>query len=229
MENSGDSIAANVKRILETLPTGIILVAAAKARTAREVEEALRAGVTHVGHNYVQEAEQMIPLIKVPQLQGKVRWHMIGHLQKNKVKKAVRLFDMIETLDSWPLAKLIDRRCAAIGKTMAVLVEVNIGREASKTGVLPEEVDDLVRRVSDLQHIRVQGLMTMGPRFGDPENARPYFRATKEAFDRLAKANLPNVEMRYLSMGMSNSYQGALEEGANMVRLGTVLFGEREP
>jgi len=229
MENSGDSIAANVKRILETLPTGVILVAAAKARTAREVEEVLRAGVTHVGHNYVQEAEQMIPLIKVPQLQGKVRWHMIGHLQKNKVKKAVRLFDMIETLDSWPLAKLIDRRCAAIGKTMPVLVEVNIGREASKTGVLPEEVDDLVRRVSDLQHIRVQGLMTMGPRFGDPEDARPYFRATKEAFDRLAKANLPNVEMRYLSMGMSNSYQGALEEGANMVRLGTVLFGEREP
>jgi pyridoxal phosphate enzyme (YggS family) len=135
---------------------------------------------------------------------------------------------MIETLDSWPLAELIDRRCAAIGKTMPVLVEVNIGREASKTGVLPEGVDDLVRRVSDLQHIRVQGLMTMGPRFGDPENARPYFQATKEAFDRLAKANLPNVEMRTLSMGMSNSYQVALEEGANMVRLGTVLFGERQ-
>jgi pyridoxal phosphate enzyme (YggS family) len=228
MENH--SIAANVKRILEALPPGVILVAAAKARMAKEVEEALRAGVTYVGHNYVQEAERMIPLIsEAPQLQDKVRWHMIGHLQKNKVKKAVRLFDMIETVDSWPLAKLIDRRCAAIGKTMPVLVEVNIGREASKTGLLPEEVDDLVRRVSDLQHIRVQGLMTMGPRFGDPEDARPYFRATKEAFDRLAKANLPNVEMRYLSMGMSNSYQVALEEGANMVRLGTVLFGEREP
>jgi len=230
MDNRDDSITANVKRILETLPPGVILVAAAKARTAREVEEALRAGVAYVGHNYVQEAEQMIPLIsQVPQFQGQVRWHMIGHLQKNKVKKAVRLFDMIETLDSWPLAKLIDRRCAAIGLTMPVLVEVNIGREASKTGLLPEEVDDLVRRVSDLKHIRVQGLMTMGPRFGDPEDARPYFRATKEAFDRLAKADLPNVEMRTLSMGMSNSYQVALEEGANMVRLGTVLFGEREP
>ena len=224
MSKGNDSIAANVKRIQETLPPGIILVAAAKARTPEEVEEALRAGVAHVGHNYVQEAERMIPAIK-----GKARWHMIGHLQKNKVKKAVRLFDMIETLDSWPLAELIDRRCAAIGKIMPVLVEINSGREASKTGVLPEEVDDLVRRVSDLQHIRVQGLMTMGPRFGDPENARPYFRATKEAFDRLAKANLPNVEMRYLSMGMSNSYQVAIEEGANMVRLGTVLFGEREP
>jgi hypothetical protein len=229
MSKGNDSIAANVKRILETLPSGVILVAAAKARTAREVEEALRAGVAYVGHNYVQEAEQMIPLIAAnKQLGQKVRWHMIGHLQKNKVKKAVRLFDMIETLDSWPLAELIDRRCAAMGLTMPVLVEVNIGREASKTGVLPEEVDDLVRRVSDLQHIRVQGLMTMGPRFGDPEDARPYFRATKEAFDRLAKADLPNVEMRTLSMGMSNSYQVALEEGANMVRLGTHLFGERE-
>ena len=222
MENSGDSIAANVKRILETLPTGVILVAAAKARTPEEVEEALRAGITYVGHNYVQEAERMIPAIE-----SKVRWHMIGHLQKNKVKKAVRLFDMIETVDSWPLAELIDRRCAAIGKTMPVLVEVNIGREASKTGVLPKEVDGLVRRLSDLQHIHVQGLMTMGPRFGNPEDARPYFRATKEAFDRLTRAKLPNVEMRYLSMGMSNSYQVALKEGANLIRLGTVLFEER--
>jgi len=229
MSKSDDSIAANVKRILETLPPGVILVAAAKARAPEEVEAALRAGVTHVGHNYVQEAERMIPAIEDPQLRDKVRWHMIGHLQKNKVKKAVRLFDMIETVDSWPLAELIDRRCAAIGKTMPVLVEINSGREASKTGVLPEEVDDLVRRLSDLQHIRVQGLMTMGPRFGNPEDARPYFRATKAAFDRLARANLPNIEMRYLSMGMSNSYQVAIEEGANIVRLGTVLFGERPP
>jgi pyridoxal phosphate enzyme (YggS family) len=224
MSKGNDSIAANVKRILETLPADVILVAAAKARTPEEMEAALRAGVAHVGHNYVQDAERMIPAIK-----GKARWHMIGHLQKNKVKKAVRLFDMIETLDSWPLAELIDRRCAAIGKIMPVLVEINSGREASKTGVLPEEVDNLVRRMSDLQHVRVQGLMTMGPRFGNPEDARPYFRATKEAFDRLARANLPHVEMRYLSMGMSNSYQVAIEEGANMVRLGTRLFGERQP
>jgi len=223
MSKGDDPIAANVKHILETLPPGVILVAAAKARTSEEVEAALRAGITYVGHNYVQEAERMIPAIK-----EEARWHMIGHLQKNKVKKAVGLFDMIETVDSWPLAELVDRRCAAIGKIMPVLVEINSGREASKTGALPEEVDDLVRRVSDLQHIRVQGLMTMGPRFGNPENARSYFRATKEAFDRLAKANLPNVEMRYLSMGMSNSYQVALEEGANLVRLGTVLFGERQ-
>jgi uncharacterized pyridoxal phosphate-containing UPF0001 family protein len=107
LSKGDDSIADNVKRILETLPPDVILMAAAKARTPEEVEEALRAGVTHVGHNYVQEAERMIPAIK-----EKVRWHMIGHLQKNKVKKAMRLFDMIETVDSWPLAELIDRRCA---------------------------------------------------------------------------------------------------------------------
>jgi pyridoxal phosphate enzyme (YggS family) len=225
MSKGDDAIAANVKRIQETLPPGVILVAAAKARTPQEVEAALRAGVTHLGHNYVQEAERMIPAIG--HQPSAITWHMIGHLQKNKVKKAVRLFDMIETLDSWPLAQLIDRRCAAIGKIMPVLVEINSGREASKAGVLPEDVDDLVRRLSDLQHIHLQGLMTMGPRFGNPQDARPYFRATKEAFDRLATANLPHVEMRYLSMGMSNSYRVAIEEGANMVRLGTVLFGER--
>ena len=110
---------------------------------------------------------------------------------------------------------------------MPVLVEINSGQEASKTGVLPEKVDELVRRLSELSHIHVQGLMTMGPRFGNPEDARPYFQATREAFERLSAASIPNVEMRYLSMGMSNSYQVAIEEGANVVRIGTLLFGER--
>jgi pyridoxal phosphate enzyme (YggS family) len=208
-----------VRRILETLPAGVTLVAASKSRSAEEVRAAIRAGVTCVGHNYVQEAEAMIPL--VPEA---VRWHLIGHLQRNKAKVAVLLFDMIETLDSWRLAVEIDKRCAAIDKVMPVLVEVNSGREASKTGVLPKDVDGLVRRASELPHLRIQGLMTMGPRFGDPEDARPYFRATREAFEHLAAADIPNAEMCYLSMGMSNSYQVAIEEGANMVRIGTRLF-----
>ena len=217
-----EAITSTVKRILETLPAGVTLVAAAKARSVEGVRAAIRAGVSCVGHNYVQEAARMMPLIQEP-----VRWHMIGHLQRNKAKKAVQLFDMIETLDSWRLAQEIERRCAVIDKVMPVLVEVNSGREVSKTGVLPEQVDELVWQVSELAHVRIQGLMTMGPRFGDPEDARPYFRATREAFERLAAANIPNVEMRYLSMGMSNSYQVAIEEGANMVRIGTLLFGER--
>jgi len=215
-------IAESVKRVLETIPPGVILVAAAKGRTPAEVEAAIQAGITCVGHNYVREAERMIGVVG-----PRVRWHMIGHLQRNKAKKAVQLFDVIETVDSWRLAVAIDRHCAAIGKVMPVLVEINSGREASKTGVLPEDVDDLVRQLSGLQHIHVQGLMTMGPRFGDPEEARPYFQATREAFERLAAMNLPNVTMRTLSMGMSNSYRVALEEKANVVRIGSSIFGSR--
>jgi hypothetical protein len=217
-----DSIETRVRHILETLPPHATLVAAAKSRTLEEVEAAIRAGVTCVGHNYIQEAERMIPAVS-----NKVRWHMIGHLQRNKAKRAVQLFDVIETVDSWRLAVAVDRRCEALGKVMPVLVEINSGREATKTGVLPEDLDDLVPRLSELEHIRLQGLMTMGPAFGDPERARPYFRATREAFERLAALKLPNVTMRYLSMGMSNSYQVALEEGANIVRIGTEIFGGR--
>ena len=217
-----DSIAARVSHILETLPPGVTLVAAAKGRTPAEVEAAIQAGITHVGHNYIQEARVMIPAMG-----DNATWHMIGHLQRNKVTRAIQLFDLIETVDSWRLAEALDRRCAAIGEVMPVLVEINSGREASKTGVLPENVDSFMQRLSELQHICVQGLMTMGPRFGDPEEARPYFQATRAAFERLAASNLPNVTMRYLSMGMSNSYHVAIEEGANVVRIGTKIFGRR--
>ena len=218
-----DSIREAIGRILKTLPEGVLLVAAAKTRTPEEVDAVIQAGVTAVGHNYVQEAERMIRV-----LGDRAKWHLIGHLQRNKVKKAVPLFDMIESLDSWELAERIDRRCETVGKVMSVLVEINSGREEAKTGVLPKEVDDLVRKLSGLRHLRVQGVMTMGPRFGDPEDARPYFRETKAAFDRLTSAGIPEVEMRYLSMGMSNSYRVAIEEGANVVRIGTKLFGERD-
>jgi pyridoxal phosphate enzyme (YggS family) len=216
------AIKKAVSDVLEELPPAVILVAAAKTRTSEEVLAAIEAGVTHVGHNYVQEAEKMRVLIG-----DRVQWHFIGHLQKNKAKKAVRLFDMIETVDSLDLARILDRECAAIGKILPVLIEINSGREPSKSGVLPEELDDLVRALSPLPHIRVQGLMTMGPLFGDPEHARPYFIETRRAFDRMAALQIPNMEMRHLSMGMSNSYKVALEEGANMIRIGTRLFGPR--
>jgi len=219
---SADSIAARASHILETLPPDVTLVAAVKGRTPAEVEAAIQAGITHVGHNYIQEARVMIPAMS-----DNVTWHMIGHLQRNKVKRAVQLFDLIETVDSWRLAETLDRHCAVTGKVMPILVEINSGREANKTGVLPENVDGFMQRINELQHICVQGLMTMGPRFGDPEEARPYFQATREAFERLAASNLPNITMRYLSMGMSNSYHVAIEEGANVVRIGTKIFGRR--
>jgi len=215
-------IKENVQQLLNELPRGVELVAATKDRTAEEVLQAVEAGIEIVGENYVQEAEKIYSVIG-----NRARWHMIGHLQKNKVKKAVALFDMIETVDSVDLAREIDKRCAKIGKVMPVLVEVNSGREEQKSGVLPENAEPLIKEISSLPNIKVMGLMTMGPRFGNPEDSRPYFVITREIFDRIKALKLPNVEMRYLSMGMTNSYHIALEEGANLVRIGTKIFGQR--
>lgn len=217
------NIEETIAKIISSLPPEIVLVAAAKTRTVEQVQAAIRGGVKMLGYNYVQEAERMYQVIG-----DRVQWHLIGHLQSNKVKKAVRLFDMIETIDSCKIAETVDRYCSEAGKIMPVLVEINSGKESNKTGVLPENVDEFVPKISELSNLRVQGLMTMGPRFGNPEDARPYFKATKAAFDRLSNAGIPNVELRYLSMGMSNSYQIAIEEGANIVRIGTKLFGERD-
>ncbi len=213
----------NVSCILGELPAGVQLVAAAKTRTPAEVLAVVSAGVKIIGENYVQEAERAYEAVG-----GRAKWHFIGHLQVNKAKRAVRLFDMIETVDSLKIARVIDKWCAQIGKVMPVLVEVNSGREKQKSGILPERAEKLIREISALKNIRVMGLMTMGPRLGNPENARPYFVKTRQIFEKIKKLNLPNVQMKYLSMGMSNSYNVALEEGANIVRIGSKLFGERE-
>jgi len=215
-------IEKSVIEILKSLPADVLLVAASKTRTPEEVQAAIRAGIKVIGYNYLQEAEKIYQVIG-----NQVKWHMIGHLQRNKVKKAVKLFDMIETIDSVQLAKMVDKQCALENKNMSVLIEINSGKESNKTGVLPEDVDELILKINDLLNLRVQGLMTMGPRFGNPEDARPYFKATKKVFDRLKKLDIPDVEMKYLSMGMSNSYKIAIEEGANIIRIGTRLFGER--
>ena len=212
-------IKENAKRLLNELPGGVELVAAAKDRTAEEVLEAVGAGIKIIGENYVQEAEKVYGVVG-----NKAKWHFIGHLQKNKVKKAVGLFDMIQTVDSVDIAEEIDKRCAQMGKVMPVLVEVNSGREKQKSGVLPEDAEGLIRAISTLPNIKVMGLMTMGPRFGSPEASRPFFITTREIFERIKGLKIPNVEMRYLSMGMTNSYLVALEEGANMVRIGTKIF-----
>jgi pyridoxal phosphate enzyme (YggS family) len=216
------AIKRNVKEILSELPDDVQLLAAAKTRDPREIMEAIEAGIRIVGENYVQEAERAYEVIG-----NKVAWHFIGHLQQNKAKKAVALFDMIETVDSIEIAREIDKRCAQSGKTMPVLIEINSGREKQKAGVYPEDAEQLVTEISALKNVRVMGLMTMGPQFGNPEDARPYFIETRRVFDRIKKLNLPLVEMKYLSMGMTNSYQIALEEGANIVRIGSRIFGER--
>lgn len=215
-------IKDNVAAILTQLPPGVELVAAAKTRTAAEILEAIEAGIGIVGENYVQEAAGVFPAVGC-----RARWHFIGHLQSNKVKRAVEIFDLVETVDSVALGREIDRRSAAAGKTMDVLVEVNSGREPQKAGVLPEEAELLVRALAGLPNLRVLGLMTMGPFEGDPEDSRPYFKETKKVWDALKALAIPGAEMRYLSMGMTNSWRVAVEEGATMVRIGTAIFGPR--
>jgi PLP dependent protein len=216
------TIAQNVRRILGELPDGVQLVAAAKSRQPHEIKEVIAAGAAIIGENYVQEAEAARAAVG-----GGAAWHFIGHLQQNKVKKAVEIFDMIETVDSFELAAEIDKRCAILGKVMPVLIEVNSGREASKAGVLPECVEALVEHISTLKNIHVLGLMTMGPLAESPDAIRPAFAGTRRLFERLKSLNIPNVEMKYLSMGMTGSYRVALEEGANIVRIGSGIFGER--
>lgn len=217
-----DHIEKSVKQVLKELPDNVKLVAVAKTRTSEEIREAVDAGVKHIGENYVQEAVEAFGM-----LGHAVEWHFIGHLQKNKVKKAVEVFDLIETLDSVDLAGEIDKRSRARGRIMPVLIEVNSGREKQKFGVLPEKTDELIESIAKFANIKILGIMTMGPFSGDPENARPYFVETKKVFERLKAANISGAEMRYLSMGMSNSYRIAIEEGANIVRIGTKIFGER--
>jgi pyridoxal phosphate enzyme (YggS family) len=216
-------IRQNVSKIRSQIPKGVYLVAAAKTRQPEEILEAAEAGVEIIGENYVQEAERDYEVVGI-----RVKWHFIGRLQKNKVKKAVRIFDMIETVDSVEVAREIDKRCAQLGKLMPVLIEINSGREEQKAGVLPEEVEKLIKEISSFKNIRVMGLMTMGPSLGNPENSRPYFKETKKIFNKIRRLNLHDVEMKYLSMGMTNSYQIAIEEGANIVRIGTSIFGERD-
>jgi pyridoxal phosphate enzyme (YggS family) len=222
------SIAENYRKIREGIPESVSIVLAAKTRTKEEVLQAIEAGATDIGENYVQEAqrirEALGPSVK------RVKWHMIGRLQENKINKALLIFDVIQSVDSYKKAEDIDKRVEAAGKSrIPVLIEVNIGSEMTKTGVKPDyaSVEKLVREMSGLEHITVEGLMTMGPRFGNPENSRPYFRKAKEVSDKIEALDLPGVSMQTLSMGMSNSYKVAIEEGSNMVRIGTAVFGKR--
>jgi len=214
----------NIAELLAELPDGVEVVAAVKTRTPEEILEAVQAGIKIVGENYVKEAREAYGLV-----QRRAKWHFIGTFQKHNVRrKVLEMFDMIESVNSLEIAREIDKRCAQINKIMPILIEVNSGREPQKSGVLPEDVAQLIREISSLRNIKVMGLMTMGPRFGNPEDSRSYFAETRRIFDQIKGLPLPNVEMKYLSMGMTNSYKVALEEGANIIRIGTKIFGERD-
>jgi len=217
-----DMAAAALRRGRD--PSSVRLMAVTKTVDDERIREAIAAGVCLIGENYVQEAQRKIPLLG----EG-LEWHMIGHLQTNKSKYVVRLFHMIQSIDRIELARELDKRCGAAGVVMPILVEVNTGDESSKSGISPGEAVTLVETVSAFKNLSVEGLMTMPPWFSDPEEARPFFRKLRELRDRIAERDIPGVQMTELSMGMSDDFVVAVEEGATIVRIGRAIFGQRPP
>ncbi len=218
------AMSERARQILAEMPPGVAVVAAAKTRTPEEIRAVLSAGITAIGENYVQEAAAAQAAVG----RAVAQWHLIGHLQRNKAKDAVRLFDLIQTVDSERLGEALDAASRAVGRVTPVLVEVNSAREPQKSGALPEDVPDLVGALDRLSSLRVAGLMTMGPLVADAEALRRAFRETRRLFDELRQIPSERAAMDILSMGMSDSYRIAIEEKATMVRIGTVLFGPRE-
>jgi len=225
-------VAGNIRAIREVVaeaagrsgrsPGAVRLMAVTKTVDDDRIGEAVRAGVDIIGENYVQEAKR-----KLETLGKRCEWHLIGRLQANKAKYAVRLFDMIHSVDRLELAAEIDRRAAAAGVIMKILIEVNVAGEETKSGVPIADAVNLVRAVAPLPSLSVRGLMTMPPWFDNPEEARPFFRALRELRDRILDEKIPRVEMTELSMGMTGDYAVAVEEGATIVRVGRGIFGER--
>ena len=201
-------------------PNEIKLVAVSKTVEAARIKEAIEAGVKILGENYVQEAQKKIEEVGRP-----VSWHFIGHLQSNKVKYAIRLFDMVHSLDSIPLAEELNRRAEQADRVIRVMIEVNLSKEATKFGTDEEVVVNLAKRIQNLKHLFLEGLMTMPPYFDSPEMSRPYYIALRALKERMVKEGVP---MKELSMGMSNDFEIAIEEGATYVRVGTAIFGPRK-
>ena len=217
-----EAISQRCRDLLRTIPGGVTVVAATKGRTPDEIRAALRAGIAHIGENYVQDAEKKRPLVPEP-----ATWHMIGHLQRNKAAKAARLFDWVQTLDSPALARRLAAARAREGSALPVLIEVNIGREENKAGVPPEAVLAFVRSLALYPQLSVRGLMAVPPVPKRPEDSRPHFRALRRLLEELNRERVLDHPLDVLSMGMSADWEVAVEEGATMVRLGTALFGPR--
>ncbi|MBM4257851.1 MAG: YggS family pyridoxal phosphate-dependent enzyme [Deltaproteobacteria bacterium] len=225
-------IAANYARVCDHVATAahhcgrrfedLTIVCAAKTKGPEAVQAALAAGATDIGENYVQEAREKIALVAVA-----ARWHLIGHLQRNKAKDAIRLFSLIHSLDSIALAQELQRHAAKLGTTVRTLIEINLGGEHTKSGIAPEHVAELLTAIRSLPAVRVEGLMTIPPPGPDAEASRPYFRALARLREQYATQRADNIDLRQLSMGMTDDYRIAIEEGATIVRIGRAIFGER--
>ncbi len=226
------AISENLKRVQERIARAaeragraadeIGLVAVSKTQPVAVIEEAVRVGVRVLGGNRMQEAEA-----KVGAVAGPVAWHLVGHLQRNKAKNAVKLFELIHSVDSLRLAEEIGRRAVQAGQNARALVQVNTSGAESQFGVEPDEALERVGRMSEVEGIGIEGLMTIGVFLPDPEAVRPCFVRLREVRDRIAAAGLPGVSMAHLSMGMTGDFEVAIEEGSTLVRIGTAIFGPR--
>ncbi|MEK6570255.1 MAG: YggS family pyridoxal phosphate-dependent enzyme [Bacteroidota bacterium] len=205
-------------------PQGVRLIAVSKTFDVARVREVLEVGISDIGENFVQELRDKRAELNNPD----IRWHFVGHLQSNKVKYIADFISLIHSTDHRSVAEEIDKRGARIGRLIDVLVEVNTTGERTKFGVLPESTIEFVKSLAHLRNLRVRGLMTMGPFLPDPEDSRPAFRTLREFRDEVRNAGIENVEMTELSMGMTNDFEVAIEEGATMVRIGTAIFGPRK-
>lgn len=218
------------RRIAETCtrcgrdPGAVRLVSVSKTMSVETVLLAIQAGADIFGENYIQEAREKCGILA----EFQVSWHFIGHLQTNKAKYAVKLFELIHSVDSLRLAAELDREARKIGKVQKVLIQVNIGKEASKSGIDAESTEALIRSISVFPNISVQGLMVIPPFFDEPERVRPYFRELRELRDLLDEQAIAGIRMYELSMGMTGDFEAAIEEGATLVRIGTAIFGERQ-
>ncbi len=233
-----DIVKENVERIRSSIPNDVVVVAASKTRNVDEIKQAILAGIRDIGENYVQEAEGKYRVLKeflqANNLDG-VKLHLIGHLQSNKAKKAVEIFDVIQTIDSVKIAQIVNDKAAVISKVIEVMIEVNIANEENKHGCKIDEVEKIANEILNMKNLRLIGLMTMGPLFEHCEGSvcgeklRPYFKQMKQKFDEInTKFAESGFKLKYLSMGMSDSYHVAIEEGSNMVRIGSKIFGERK-
>jgi PLP dependent protein len=216
-----DRVAAAAVRSGRT-PSDITLIAVTKTWSSDVVQQVVDAGAVDLGENRVQEAQE-----KVDRVSGRVAWHLIGSLQRNKVKTALSIFSLIHSVDSLRLAVEIGKQAALLGRDIPILIQVNTSGEVSKSGVSPDAALGLVGEISGLRGLRIEGLMTIGPYVSDPEQVRPFFAALRNLRERILDAHLEGVSMAALSMGMTNDFEVAIEEGATMVRVGTAIFGSR--
>jgi PLP dependent protein len=230
------SIAENIARVRERIaaaatrvgrdPLSITLMAVSKTLDRERIRQAAQAGIRTFGENRVQEFEEKFP---DPEDRKDAEWHLIGHLQTNKAKKAAEMFDAVDSLDSLRLAQKLNHACEAQGKVLPVLIEINVGGEASKSGIPLDspELEKLLQEMGKCEHLQVRGLMTVPPFTPNPEAARPYFRLVRDLRDSIALRKLPRIQTDVLSMGMSHDFEVAIEEDSTCVRIGTAIFGER--